>query len=254
MFRDRAAKAMKAALPGPVRRLIQRIRRRTGLAERAYAGLSTQDVFEKIYRTGAWGKDAEGAGTSGSGSHDRAITEPYVDEVRRLMSAPDIRVAVDLGCGDFNVGKHFVDLCDSYVACDISNTVLEMNRARHRAPSLTFRRLDIAADDLPEGDIFFVRQVLQHLGNDQIARFVRKLNTAKPCTHLLVTEHLPAGDFVPNIDKPTGAGVRVHRGGGVDIAAAPFSLEHLGATVLLDIPKPTGGVDATIRTVLYRLK
>lgn len=200
-----AAKALKAVLPGPVRRTLQRARQRSGLAERAFAGLSTQDVFEKIYRTGAWGKDSDGAATSGSGAHNQAIIAPYIAEVARLMSAPDIRVAVDLGCGDFNVGKHFVDVCDSYIACDIADTVLDMNRARHQAASLTFRRLDIAEDDLPAGDIAFVRQVLQHLSNAEIAKFVRKLNADKPYGYLLVTEHLPAKDFVPNIDKPTGA-------------------------------------------------
>lgn len=46
----------------------------------------------------------------------------------------------------------------------------------------------------------------------------------------------------------------MHRGSGVDIGAPPFSLNFIDRKVLLDVFQPTGGIDATIQTVLYRLK
>ena len=73
-----------------------------------YKGLSTQEVFSKIYREGAWGaSDKEGQTFySGSGSHDSAIVSEYVASVNAfLKTLPEKPDVVDLGCGDFAVGS-----------------------------------------------------------------------------------------------------------------------------------------------------
>lgn len=43
--------------------------------------------------------------------------------------------------------------------------------------------------------------------------------------YLIVTEHLPSSDqFISNIDKPTGVGIRLKLGPGADLEQRPFSL------------------------------
>jgi hypothetical protein len=53
---------------------------------------------------------------------------------------------------------------------------------------------------LPDGDIVFLRQVLQHLNNSQISRVVQKLYRYK---FLVLTEHVPANPaFTPTVTNP----------------------------------------------------
>jgi hypothetical protein len=103
---------------------------------------------------------------------------------------------VDLGCGDFNVGKNFVSYCSKYIACDISSVILSRNQQLYKFENVEFRQLDLAVDELPIGDIAIVRQVLQHLSNADIANFVRRINAHKPYKYVLITEHFHILEFV----------------------------------------------------------
>lgn len=219
----------------------------------SFKHFDTQKTFEKIYRQKIWGRDAAGKPLSGAGSHDAKIVDPYVTAVKEVLaSAQGDLTLVDLGCGDFNVGSHFVRDAKQIIACDISNVILENNQKGYNFSNVIFRHLNIISDELPKGDIACLRQVLQHLSNESIAEFVTRLNKTKPYDNLIVTEHLPAGnDFEANINKPTGPGTRVPLKSGVDLSLPPFNLEFVNKRVLLEIDERFYGADAVIRTTLY---
>ncbi|MDA1330214.1 MAG: class I SAM-dependent methyltransferase [Chloroflexi bacterium] len=158
--------------------------------------------------------------------------------------------AVDLGCGDFNVGMKIRGMCNQYVACDVVDALIERNKAVHKGANVDFRCLDMCEDALPSGDIVFVRQVFQHLTNRQILSVVNKLSMYK---FLILTEGLPARkDFVANGDKPIGDGIRFQRkvSSGVVLTLPPFNLVHKYETVLCEVPCG----EAVIRTTAYQLQ
>ena len=233
-----------AVLPAPVVRAVRRRRREKVLRE--FRGLSTPAVFDKIYADGLWG---DGDFNSGRGSRDSAIVAPYVDATRRFFaSLPAPPDAVDLGCGDFAVGSQLRDCCRSYVACDVVPALVARNACRY--PGTEFRVLDLAADELPAGDVVMIRQVLQHLSNREIARVLPQIE--RKFKYLILTEHLPADElFEPNLDKPAGADVRVHvNGSGVVLTRAPFNLRAVEERRLCE----ARDIDGTrIATTLYRL-
>lgn len=217
-----------------------------------YLGLGTAEVFERIYRHSAWGRapQTDTPFYSGPGSHDPAIVEPYVQAIKHFLagldSAPD---AVDLGCGDFHVGRQLREHCAAYVACDIVPALIDFNRDRFGGLEVDFRVVDITRDALPEGDVAFLRQVLQHLSNEAIAQVVPKLQSA--FSHLILTEHLPRSEHFPaNLGKPTGPDIRLSCGSGVVLTAAPFNLQVRSEHVLCEVPQ-FGGV---IRTTAYELR
>lgn len=248
----KARRLLKALVPLRIREGIRATQTRLLGVDHQFRGLATQDVFDKVYAEGLWGRNEAGESISGSGSHDAQIVSPYVQEVSSLIRRLDCAALVDLGCGDFNVGRHFVDLCRSYVACDISKLILERNFQRYRHAHLSFRHLNLAEDPLPPGDIAFVRQVLQHLSNAEISAFVDRLNRTRPYRFLLVTEHHPViRDFVPNRDKPCGPGIRVGLGSGVVLDRHPFKLAHASRQVVAEVGERIGGRDALIRSTLY---
>ncbi len=220
--------------------------------EAGYSGLNSRQVFEKIYRDDAWGPAHTDNREyfSGGGSHDPAIVDTYVTAVqefiRVLGKKPDV---VDLGCGDFNVGAQLVEFSSSYLACDLVAGLIDENRTLYRQANLSFRVLDMVKNELPGGDVALVRQVLQHLPNDDIIRFVSKLRGT--FQHLLVTEHLPSGDDFPaNVDKPIGPSIRLHSGSGVVLTRPPFNLAPKRERILCEVEQ-FGGV---IRTHAYELE
>lgn len=240
---------IKNILPKPAVGLIRRYR--LNRLNQSFQGLNSGQIFDRIYRDGLWGRGQEGEGLSGGGSHKAEIVDPYVMLVKNILSSLAIREVVDLGCGDFNVGVNFVDCVDKYLACDVSQYIIQRNRNEYHYKNVEFRCLDITVDELPCGDIAFVRQVLQHLSNQYIGQFVNKLNHEKPYKYLVVTEHLPQSKlFDPNKDKPTGPGVRLDNNSGVVLHESPFALDYKSMNVVLEVD---GNVDGVIQTILYDL-
>jgi hypothetical protein len=200
-----------------------------------------------------WGRDSDGSATSGYGSHEPRIVRPYVRGTQLLKKQLGCSSIADLGCGDFNIGRQLAVFCSEYIACDVSEFILARNRERFRAGHVRFQNLDLARDELPRADLAIVRQVLQHLGNAEIASFVDRLNRAKPYGHILVTEHVPKGDFEPNADTTTGHDIRLAVGSGVVLHEAPFNLVHKARKVLHEAQADIHGRSAVIRTTLYVL-
>jgi hypothetical protein len=225
-------------------------RRRHVAVDRLYAGKSAQEIFSHIYRSGLWGKAPEGGFCSGVGSHAPAVVGAYVSAVSDwLRSLPQPPAVVDLGCGDFNIGRQVRSLCGTYVACDVVPDLIESHRRSFAETGVDFRVLDMIAEPLPAGEVVFIRQVLQHLSNDQIAAVLPKLSQYR---YLVLTEHLPAtSGFIPNLDKPAGHGIRVGRTppSAVVLDAPPFNLLVGGQQVLVEVPSE-GGV---VQTVLFTL-
>lgn len=215
-----------------------------------YQGLSTREIFEKIYDEGHWGKGQQPGARyfSGTGSHDPAIVNTYVDAVGKfLKSLPQKPSALDIGCGDFNVGSKLRPYCARYTAGDIVSQVIEDNKIRYRDADVDFIVLNVIEERPPFADVFFVRQVLQHLSNAEIGRALQ--NIAGQYEHLIVTEHVPPGAFTSNVDKTTGRGIRIRHNSGIVLSEPPFSLPFREQRMLCEVPE-LGGI---IRTTVYSM-
>jgi len=250
-----ARKILRALVPPSLRRLRRRALVR--LEERHLARLSPAQIFSQIYADGVWGGAPGRDYFSGTGSHDPDCLLPYVEAVRRFAAgfSPPLD-AVDLGCGDFNVGQRVRDCFGAYRARDVVPELIARNRERFAGLDVDFACSDIAAEPLPPGDLVMIRQVMQHLSNRQIAAIAAKLDQYR---FAIVTEHVPAAPgFTANLDKPTSARVRMGRAGigipdsGVVLTEPPFALAVKSAQVLCETPDAYGP-DAVLRTMLYEL-
>ena len=217
-----------------------------------FKSLNVQEIFSEIYEKALWGKseDPEHRYYSGTGSHDKNITNIYIDNVAHfLKSLPTKPNVVDLGCGDFLVGSQIRAYCNNLVACDIVPQLIEYNKQKYVDLNVDFRVLNLITDQLPVGDIVFIRQVLQHLSNEQIQKIIPKLHLNY--SYLFLTEHLPISkSFSYNLDIPTGPYIRIAFNSGVVLTAPPFNLKTLGEQIICE-PEESGGI---IRTILYKLK
>jgi hypothetical protein len=210
-------------------------------------------IFDNIYMLGVWGRNPDGSASSGYGSHEPHIVGPYIRGMRILLKELGCSKIADLGCGDFNIGRQIALHCSEYIACDVSEFILARNREMYMAGHVSFVNLDLSTDELPPADLAIVRQVLQHLSNTEIKSFVDRVNEAKPYRHMVVTEHVPLGDFEPNADANTGHDTRMAIGSGVVLHAAPFNLVHRARKVLHEVQADSHGRSAVLRTTLYIL-
>ena len=179
----------------------------------------TKAVMQQIYERNLWG-GTPNEFYSGLGSHQPELVQPYLAVVSDFLSSfAEPLVVCDLGCGDFNIGKDLVKYSKRYIAIDIVPELIEHHQQKFKAENLEFQCLDMATDDLPLADCVLVRQVLQHLSNAEIHKVLSKLTNFN---YILLTEHLPEGDFTPNIDIISGQGIRLKKQSGVDLLAPPF--------------------------------
>ena len=154
----------------------------------------------------------------------------------------------DLGCGDFNVGKALLTYTKKYIAVDIVSDLIARNKEKFKEDNLEFYCLDISVDDLPSADCVLLRQVLQHLSNAEVAKITRRLNAFK---YVIVTEHLPQGEFEPNKDIISGQGIRLKKQSGLNLMAPPFNFKVEAEKQLSAVCVKDG--EGVIVTTLYRM-
>lgn len=207
----------------------------------------TKAVMEQIYEQRFWGgKDSDFY--SGEGSHNSKIIQPYIDALTRFLKSNNSQLTVcDLGCGDFNVGKALFPYTKIYIGIDIVEDLIERNKQLFKADHLTFKCLDISQDDLPKTDCVIIRQVFQHLSNQEIQQILDKLSVFK---YLILTEHIPVGKFTPNIDIIANSQNRLKYNSGVDVLAEPFNFKVKKIQVLNEVVLDN---NSRITTILFTL-
>lgn len=210
-----------------------------GMAKKSYAffynyfrrslGLTVDraNIFDEIYHKQKWGSKGGDKFYSGEGSHDTGLVENYIELVRDIKEEFNLSIACDLGAGDFNVGRKLVPFFDSYTACDVVKELIEQNKTIYGGIA-TFCELDICSGELPVAEIYFVRQVLQHLDNESIRLFIENISQQQG-TLLMITEEVSCHvNAQKNVDLVAGSGTRINSGSfgsGVDVQEPPFSVE-----------------------------
>ena len=217
---------------------------------RRLSELTLPQLFAEIYRKQLWGSGHTGQYFSGSGSHEPSIVDPYLEMFKKFILRLDNRpVIVDLGCGDFQVGSQLSGLAEHYHGCDIVPDLIEFLRNNNRQDNVQFHCLDATEEDLPDGDVLIVRQVFQHLSNNDIVKILQQFQSSR---YILVTEHLPKTAFTANKNKPNGPDTRLRWQSGVDLLQPPFNLQVNNALTLCQSNDPLYS-STVIKTVLYEI-
>ena len=157
---------------------------------------------------------------------------PYCKLIQSFISEHNIQCVVDLGCGDFKVASQWITEHIRYEGVDIVPELINYNNEKYGKKNVHFQCLDIVTDELPDGELCLVRQVLQHLSNSEILQILCKL---KKYSYVIVTEHITTKEYARkyNIDKKHGSCTRVFRQSGIYLDEAPFNVKE---KKLLEIP------------------
>jgi SAM-dependent methyltransferase len=192
--------------------------------------MDTASVFSDIYARNLW-DDARGQNfTSGSGS-GVDYTSHYCERIDSFIRKHRVRTVVDIGCGDFRVGSRIARPEISYTGVDIVPSLIAYNERTFGADHIGFQCADLTNGVLPDGDLCLIRQVLQHLSNQEI---LMALERCAKYRYVIVTEHVPNGRRIkPNLDKPHGPDIRLCRNSGIFLDQPPFDQK---ISILLDVP------------------
>jgi SAM-dependent methyltransferase len=237
---------IKRWLPQPILRSIAN--RRLGRDMQRSCGKTRAEIFSEIYAKRLWGSRAAEY-CSGAGSSDDIIA-PYAQLIRSLIQREQISRVVDLGCGDFQVGRLLLSPEVSYIGCDVCADIVHHNTQRFSNDQTSFVELDIVNGPLPDGELCLVRQVFQHLPNRDILTVLHK--STKYRLLVITDEQLQNDNAGENADILPYHGTRRVFGQGLKLERAPFHLQVetvLEQTAGGDYGAQTG---TWLRTVLIR--
>lgn len=220
-------------------------KRRNIIIHKEYGHLSNQDIFKKIYREKTWDIKSKSSFNSGPGSHDLEVVNPYVNEVSSFLKLNKNLIVLDLGCGDFNIGSKLYNFTKSYIGIDIVDDLIKRNKEKFKADNLTFKTLDIINEELPNADCILVKEVFQHITNDEIEKILLKV---KNCKYLFITESRPFDINKPNMDKIKGPHCRTDIKSAIIIEKPPFNFKFKTKKQLLKIKRE----DRFLITTFYK--
>jgi len=225
--------AVKKLIPNAI---LQWRNRKVAVKEQEkFAGKTAAETFGEIYQKNIWG-GKRGEFYSGDGSTEK-YSQIYAETLKNFIAENKVKRVVDLGCGDFRVASKFVSDDFHYTGCDVVFSLVKHLNETHKNETTEFRCINIVEDELPDGDLCLIRQVLQHLSNAEITKV---LQNAEKFKYLIITEHYPSPqkEFVPNLDIPHGPSVRVQFDSAVVLDKPPFELKNV--RLLLDVEAEEG--------------
>lgn len=179
------------------------------------SGQSAEEVFTNIYKTGLWGRNNSGMGTSGDGS-TLHTTEDYRKFLQQFLKDMHIQSVVDAGCGDWGfsyaVNWDGIDYC----GYDVVQPVIQANQSKFGKENIRFMHADLINAQLPEADLLICKDVLQHLTNEDVFKFISQFPKYKYC---LITNDVDPHSFT-SYNSPIGRGdYRT-----LDLTKPPFSV------------------------------
>ena len=140
---------------------------------RLYELMNLNTTFNKIYTSNRW--------IFGSGTGSVAINNTkYIWFLQNFLdSHTDIKCILDVGCGDWQIGSKIDWNNRKYVGIDVSDYVLAETIKKYQTDTIKFQVMDATKDELPRADIIILKDVLEHLGFDQIELILNKTRNYK---------------------------------------------------------------------------
>jgi len=159
--------------------------------------LSTEDVFNEIYRNNFWDSQES---ISGKGS-EIIQTEYLVEELQSILKKFQIKSILDIPCGDFNWMK-FLNLENvKYTGADIVDEIVQINKEKYYSDNIEFKKLNIIEDKLPNVDLIFCRDCLGHFSFEDIIQALVNIKKSGS-KYLMATSH---SSIEENRDIKTGS-------------------------------------------------
>ncbi len=177
---------------------------------------TSEERFTTIYREAKWGVNEKGEGFSGCGSTVREAA-PYMKFLQDFIKKNKIKTIVDVGCGDWTFSQYVDWNGAKYTGIDVVRAVIDKNNAQFSTKKISFIHSDGMDMNLPKADLIICKDVLQHLPDSEIEKFLKQLHKFKHC--LITNDVDPTTKTSENSEE-----VDLTYGRHLDLTKAPFNL------------------------------
>ena len=125
-----------------------------------------EKIFKNIYDNKIWG------GGSGTGSKYTPDNKFYLKVMGEFLEKFNLKTICDIGCGDWEIMKHFDFDGVDYTGFDIVDSVIEFNRKNYGKENVRFV-CENMMDNIPKGfDLVVIKDVLQHHNDIVVETFL----------------------------------------------------------------------------------
>lgn len=191
---------------------------------RKYRSRTLEQTFDEVYHKKMWAPEGSDM-LSGAGSYGDTA-ERYVDFLQQFIKENEIKTITDIGCGDFNIGSRISVMVEHYNAFDVSGKIIERNKQMYPGlNNVLFKQQNACYDPIPKTDLVVVREVLQHLTNEQIELILANIEKSNS-KYVLISDMSVALEkiSVPNKDLYShGPKARNSESSAVVVFEPPFS-------------------------------
>lgn len=171
---------------------------------------SSQKFAEKYELSKSdWGGHSGGGSTLYHSGPYRLFLESFIRNNR-------IQSVCDVGCGDWQFSRMIDFGAATYSGFDVVEEIVKNNERRFASPKCSFNLMPQLLTSIDGRDLLVIKDVLQHLSNDNIMKFVRELLPRfKFC---LITNSFQKIHSAQNVDVLDGE-FRC-----IDLSIAPFEV------------------------------
>jgi len=172
-----------------------------------------RNLFRAYYLENHW-RGTESRSGKGS-SLDRG--QFLAERIPLIMESLAIKSILDVPCGDMNWMSKFPLPKIDYIGVDIAPEIIVINKNKHGRLGQFFC-LDACHDPLPDADLVFCRDLLPHLSNDLIRKFLANVCQTKGAWLL-------CGRFLGQLGpKAVNSDIGVGGFRAIDLCEPPFRL------------------------------
>jgi len=185
-----------------------------------------KNIFTEIYDNNGFGSLESKSGPGSTLDETQKLRE----KIKSIVKDKNIKSVVDIPCGDFNWMKEIVFNFDSYIGGDIVEKAIEENNKRYSNSVIKFISFDIVNDEIPQGDLLIVRDIIGHFPIEDGIKIMNNILNSK-CKYLLSTTWAKkVGDkWIPcekNDIHRENEGVDYGRFYPVNLMSEPFNLPN----------------------------
>lgn len=156
--------------------------------------LKNKNPFSMIYKENLW-ECKESVSGWGSTFVSTTSLRKYLPAIFEKYHIDSI---LDIPCGDYNWMKYVDKGNLKYIGADIVEELIEINKTKY--PGIDFRVIDLTKDELPQVDLIFCKDCLQHLSYQNIFLAIENIKRSK--SKYLLTTSYPL--TIRNCDINTG--------------------------------------------------
>ncbi len=168
--------------------------------------MSPESLFTHYYRKNGWSGENSLSGPGSDPDHTKVLAQKLPD----FLKAHNIKSMLDIPCGDYLWMKEVGLSGITYIGGDIVEELISEN-IKHFGNNhqVSFQKLDLLSDDLPQTDLIFCRDCLVHFSYHNIRKAIQNMVYSNS-TYLLTTtfnqrrknKNIVTGEWRPlNLEK-----------------------------------------------------